>query len=331
MNSFEEFKEFFKEEVVADLEELEERRKGMFTQRLRLGLIVAGLIFGHLVLIFFNAFTLYSISITLIFVPLIGFLVYRKLYVDEAIPADYKDTVVKRMISFMDDSLDYDADGFIDYEVFEQSKLFPLQPDHYTGDDLISGEIEGVPVQLSELMVQYEKTDKRRKKSKWNTVFNGIFLIAEPPLEFKGRTFILPDKLYKKMGYTGKLIQKYDLRWGKYINPTNPEFASKFVAYSDTVLEGERILTEGFMEKILYLSRKSRAEVFVSCIANKVYIGVNLKREIFKVNLAEPLYKPKFAKSFYDEIYYILSIVEDLKLNELLSENSEVEEETEED
>ncbi len=326
MNSFEEFKAFFKEEVVGDLEELENRRKGMFQQRLRLGLIVASLIFGHLILIFFKAFTLYSIFLTLIVVPVIGFLVYRKLYVDEGIPADYKETVVKRMISFMDDSLSYDADGFIDYEEFEKSKLFSLQPDHYTGDDLISGEIDGVPIQLSELMVQYEKADKARKKSKWNTVFNGIFLIAEPPLEFKGRTFILPDRLYKKMGYTGKLTQKYDLRWGKYINPTDPEFASKFVVYSDTVLEGERILTEGFMEKIMYLSKKSNAEVFVSCIKNKVFIGVNLQREIFKVNLTAPLYNPKFARSFYDEIYYILNLVEDLKLNELLSENESVEE-----
>ena len=53
---FKEFKEFFKEEVVGDLEELEERRKGMFKQRLRLGLIVAGLIFGHFILIFLQAF-----------------------------------------------------------------------------------------------------------------------------------------------------------------------------------------------------------------------------------------------------------------------------------
>ncbi len=331
MNSFEEFKAFFKEEVVADLEELEERRKNMFRQRLRLGLIVAALIFAHIVLIAFKAFTMYSILLTLIVVPIIGFLVYRKLYVDEAITADYKETVVKKMIGFMDDSLNYDANGFVSYEDFEQSKLFPLKPDHYIGDDLITGEIDGVPVQLSELLVQYERTDQKRKKQRWNTVFNGIFLIAEPPLTFRGRTFIFPDNLYKKMGYTGKIVQKFNLRWGKYINPQNPEFASKFVAYSDTVLEGERILTKGFMEKILYLQRKSRADVFVSCIENKVYIGVNLNREIFKVNLAAPLYNPNFAKSFYDEIYYILSIVEDLKLNELLAENNSVEDLSEEE
>ncbi len=323
MQSFEEFKTFFQDEVVADLEDLEARRKNMFIQRLRLGLIVAGLIFGHLVLIAFKAFTLYSIALTLVVVPLIGFLVYRKLYVDETIDADYKEAVVRKMISFMDDSLSYEPESFVPYEDFAKSGLFPLLPDHYTGDDFISGEVDGVPIQLSELMVQYERTDGgKAKKARWHTVFNGIFLIAEPPLQFKGRTFILPDRLYKKLGYAGKLVQQNDLRWGKFINPSHLPFAHKFAVYSDTVLEGERILTQGFMEKILHLSEKSHADVFVSCIENKIFIGVDLRREIFKVNLAAPLYNPKFVREFYDELFYILNIVEDLKLNELLAENN---------
>lgn len=317
MKSFDEFKQFFKEEVAGDLEGLEKRRRNMFLQRVRLGLIVAGLIFGHLALIFFGAFTPYSIFITLIFMPLLGFLVYRKLYIDESVPADYKETVVKKMLAFVDDSLSYEAEGFVPYADFEASKLFSPHPDHYTGDDLISGEIEGTPVRFSELIVRTEQAEKLSKRPVWHTLFHGIFLVAELSVTFRGRTFIFPDLSVQKLGYPGNLAQQHEQRWGKYIGINHPNFRRHFVAYTDFLSEGERILTDSLAEKILFLSEKSKADVFLSCIENKIYVAVDMRKEIFKINMAAPLYNPNFVRHFYDEIFYILGLIEDLKLKEV--------------
>ncbi len=326
MKTFAEFKTHLEEQLKEDLDALEQRRYRMRYWRGRLGGILAGIITLSWALAYlYGNVSLYIILGTVLITAPIVFFVYRKYFLDETIPENFKDLIVKNLINFVDPSLEYYAEDFVPYDNFEASKLFMLKPDNYYGDDLIKGEIEGISVQFSELHVAYEAKEKPRKnfltnkeKKDWKNIFDGLFLVADCPIEFNGNIFILDDNLYEKLGHLGTLVQKHHFYYGQYILPVNHRFRDKFTVYAEDKLEGEKLLTEAFMQKILKLRKNSKSRVFISIIEGKIYVAVNMKKEIFKVNLNKSLSKAEHIKGFYNDLYYMLTIIDDLNADQFL-------------
>ncbi len=324
MKTYQEFKQHFEENVKANLEGLEARRAKMYLWRMRLGGIAGGIIFLNWAAIYLIEVHPYTIIFTLLVAPPVCYFIYVKHFIDHAIPDEYKAQVVKEMLAFLDGSLTYEATSFIAYEDFLASELFLLQPDHYGGDDKITGTIDGVPLQLSEVQVMYEAKDKPRtsgliqpKKPKWKTVFHGVFLIADYPGDFKGKLFIFPDRLQKNLDYLGMLIQMHNLVLGKYIKPRNMEFRENFSVYAQKEREGERLLTNELMERLLELKKLTKSEIYMSLIGNKIYVGLDMRRELFKVDTTRPLFNPYFVRSFYDEMLSLFMIIDVLNIDEM--------------
>lgn len=326
MKTFLEFKTYLEEQLKEDLDALEQRRFKMRYWRGRLGGILLGITTMSWAMAYlYGNVSLYIILGTVAVTAPIVYYIYQRYFLDESIPENFKDLIVKNLITFMDPSLEYYPEDFVPYDSFEASKLFMLKPDNYYGDDLIKGELEGVNVQFSELHVEYEAKEKgqkslfsKKEKQIWKSIFDGLFLVADSPVEFKGNIFILDDNLYSKLGHLGSLIQKHHFYYGQYIMPINHNFRDKFVVYAEDKLEGEKLLTEAFMQKIMKLKRNSKSRVFMSIIEGKIYVAVNMKKEIFKVNLNRSLSKAEHIKSFYNDLYYMLTVLDDLNADEFL-------------
>ncbi|MEN7548915.1 DUF3137 domain-containing protein [Rapidithrix thailandica] len=322
MKSFEEFQQYFDMTIKEALEDIEKRRSNMHYWRHMLGIIGGALLLIHWTFVALDIIPSYTMIPTLLAIPAVAYFIYQRVVLDTSIPDDYKETVVKQMIHFVDPSLNYQAENYIKYEVFKESELFLLKPDHYIGDDYIDGTIGGVGIQVSELEVMLETQGMRQKKPRWNTLFHGIFLVATTSQSYSGKTFILSDNLYKRMGYAGMLVQMNNLVRGHYIQAENIQFRKNFVVYAENALEGKELLTEELMESLLVLKKKSHCPVYVSLIGHKVYVAVDLRKDVFKVDINKPLFDARFVRSFYDELYYILGIVRDLGLGEFPSPTS---------
>ncbi|MEM1137262.1 MAG: DUF3137 domain-containing protein [Bacteroidota bacterium] len=328
MKTFSEFKAYLEEQLKEDLDALETRRYKMRYWRGRLG----GILLGIITLSWAFAYMYKEVSsiiipaAVVITAPIVYF-VYKKYFLDETIPENFKDLIVKNLISFVDPSLSYFPEQHVAYEHFEASKLFMLRPDNYSGDDLIKGEVEGVQVQFSELHVSFESKEKfqkklvfKKKKPEWKSIFDGLFLVADSPVSFSGRIFILDNNLYKTLGHLGSLVQKHHFYYGKYVMPKNHHFRDHFVVYADDKLEGESLLSEAFMQKILRIRKNSKSRVFISIIENKIYVAVNMKKEIFKVNMNQSLSRAEHIKSFYNDLYYMLTVIDDLNADQFLED-----------
>ncbi|UZR93363.1 DUF3137 domain-containing protein [Chondrinema litorale] len=325
MKTFDEFKAFLEESLKDDLDSLETRRKNMRHWRGRLGGILLGVTTLSWALAYlYSSVSIYIIIVAVVITAPVVFFVYKKYFLDETIPENFKDLIVKNLVTFVDPSLNYYPEQHVSFDDFEASKLFMLRPDHYIGDDLIKGEMDGVSLQFSELHASFESNEKvqstvfKKKKLIWKSIFDGLFLVADSPLEFNGRVFILDNNTYKTLGYLGTLIQKHHFYYGQYILPTNHDFRDKFAVYADDKLEGEKLLSKEFMQKILRLKSKSKSRVFISVIDNKLYMAVNMKKEIFKVNLNRSLSRAEHIKSFYNDLYYMLTIIDELNADEFM-------------
>lgn len=326
MKTFAEFKAYLEEQLKDDLDALEKRRYKMRYWRGRLGGILLGVItLSWAMAYLYGNVSLYIILATVAVAAPIVFFIYRKYFLDETIPENFKDLIVKNLITFVDPSLNYFPEDYVPYEQFVASKLFMLKADNYYGDDLIKGEIEGVNVAFSELHVSFESKEKHRKtlafkkgKPVWKNIFDGLFLVADCPVEFSGNIFILDDNLYSKLGHLGSLVQKHHFYYGQFILPVNHNFRDKFVVYAEDKLEGEKLLSEAFMQKILKLKRNSKSRVFISIVEGKIYVAVNMKKEIFKVDLNRSLSKAEHIKNFYNDLYYMLTVIDDLNADQFL-------------
>jgi hypothetical protein len=320
MKTFEEFKQHFEANVKPAMEELESKRQAMHRKRLELGGIAAIAIILNGILTFFDALHPYTFIFTSFIAPVAAFLAFKYHFFDATISQQYKDKVVKEMISFIDPLLQYEPEKFIEYNEFFESELFPLKPDIYLGDDKISGTIDGVPLSISEVFCQFTPCTP---KQWWHigkeqvTIFHGIFLIAEYSKKFEGKIFIFPDKLQRKMGYTGMLVQKNNLIRGKYIKPRNEKFRDLFSVYAENEYEGEKLLTDVLMEKLLELRRITKSTIYCTLKENKIFVGIDLRREVFEVNTTKSLLQPHFLENFYNEVLSVFTIVDILKLEEL--------------
>jgi len=350
MKTFPEFQDYLATELGDSLSELEQRRSNMRYRKGWTGAILAALILGSWSIYYLGFMPQYGILIVAAVATPIAIFAFIRFFYDPDIPSDFKNMIVKKLVEFVDPSLEYLPEDHIEYHDFEASKLFLVKPDFFIGDDLINGYVGEVPLSFSELYVAFEREDRpksknqsamavfddednlllnmvyavkrlrkklvsddkfKQRKSK-KLLFHGMFLVTESPVEFSGDIYILPSKLYKKFGHVGTLIQAHNFLRGKHLLPKNIKFRENFVVYAQDLLEGEYVLTEDFMQKMLNLRKQAKADVHISIREGKIYMAVHLNREIFKINTGQNLTHTGYLQSFYNDLYLMLNLVHEL-------------------
>lgn len=322
MRTLEEFHEYFESTVKVGLSALEERRIEMREKQMRTAGVAVLVIFVHWIFIYFGWLPWWSILISLAVAPPVSYLVFKRYYFDPDIPTDFKQTILHNLVSFIDSGLSYEMDNFVPYEDFAAAGLYMLRPDHYTGDDYVSGSIGEVSVRLSEVHATYTPPEPsvrakamqllRRPYEEHKTIFHGFFAVAQLPESFKGRVFVFSNTLQRDLGYLGRLVQQHDFRRGKYIHPQNPKFADEFVVYADHLREGDRLLTGDFMERLLAFRHRSGVSVRIAVLGDQMYVAADLRRKMFEVSTYRSLLSKKYVNRFFYDFFLIILIIQAL-------------------
>ena len=143
--------EFYQTELLPDLEKLEEQRR-IAKKKLVPIVVVVGLInLGCLILLVKTALPLALMLIPLCFsiLPILAWYAkYYKGYKDQ-----FKNTIISKIIAFIDPHLHYDKDDMVPKDEFINSRLFAEHPDSYRGDDLVTGTIGQTAIKFSEIQV----------------------------------------------------------------------------------------------------------------------------------------------------------------------------------
>ena len=225
----------------------------------------------------------------------------------------FKDEIVETMVKFIDESLRYDKIRSINDFEYKMSRLFPRSYDRYKGDDLVSGEIDGVSIKFSDLHTEYKTKDKNGN-THWHTIFQGIFFIADFHKNFDGRTLVLPDRAQKLFGDFGTFFQGLSTR-GELVKMDNSEFEKEFVVYSDDQIEARYILTPALMERIVRLKKKVDKALHVSFYGSKIYLAISFKKEMFEPKIFKSLLEFREIREYFEVLDMLVGIVNEFKLN----------------
>ena len=230
----------------------------------------------------------------------------------------FKQRVVKPLVEFIDPSLRYTTNAYIPQHLFTKSKILTGRIDRYSGNDYVTGVVDGVKIEFSDVHAEQKHTDSKGR-THYETLFQGMFLRAEFPKHFIGRTVVLPDSAEKMFGsFLGKMLQSYNFSRAELVKMDNPEFEKHFVVYGTDQIEARYILSHSMMERILTFRKKVGHDISLSFVGGEMFVAVHYDKDTLEPAIYSSLLDYKIAKEYIETLFFAMGIVEELSLNKKL-------------
>ncbi len=309
MKTAEELQQYYQQEIVPNLAELETMRKQQLN-RVRFMWIAgsASILLGFITMI--PTLIIVFLLISLLFYFFIfGFKRKRTDFKSE-----YKKIVIGKLMQFIAPELVFTPNLFIAKSKYDFSKIFLSNPDMYSGEDLVTGKIEKTQVEFCELHTQDRQTD-HKGRTHYVTIFKGLFFIADFNKNLQGQTYVLSDFGERFLGLFGKMMQNINVGRPDVVRLEDPEFEKLFVVYASDPVEARYILSPSFMQRLVALRKKLNASVQVSFIGSNMYMALPMKKNLFEASLRRSVMHYDAIQEYYDQILFCTAIVDEMNLN----------------
>lgn len=315
MKTVEELKSYYFDTLSVTLDKLEQERKKV-KKRIIATFVPYTIFVGLFVVHAYNSYydeELLSIILAL----LLGgyFLIYVLLVKNYT--NDFKEQIISPLIKAIDENLNYSKNRHIAKSIFKRADLFS-SPDRVSGNDYVSGEISDVSLSFSDIHAEERYTDSKGK-TKWRTIFQGLFIVADFNKSFQGKTVVLPDTAQSVFGnLIGNWLQSINFSRDELIKMDNPEFEKEFVVYSTDQIESRYILSPALMTRLLEFKEKTKHPLYISFNENSIHIAIYNNKDLFEPTVFKSLLKFETAMQYIENLHLAIGIVEDLKLHEKL-------------
>jgi len=298
------FKSFYETTLLAELTKLEHERKLLARVAILYLLTVVGLlVVSH----FVNWFTLFA----WIAIGVLAYLFWKNHYPKiGALNVRYKEEVIRKMVKFIDESLEYSPTKGLPSNEYHRSRFFDRLVDRYRSEDMVSGVLGKTSIQFAEVHTEWKKEfkDKDNDKMKltfWRTIFRGMYFVIDFNKKFEGRTTVFPNTDLKSVNRSAH---------GELIKLENPDFNRLFTVYGTDQIEARYILSTSLMQRILDFRNKT-GNMYLCFADSLVYIAMPLSRNLFEAYLFISFLDYKRMNDFYSYLMLSTGIVEDLNLN----------------
>lgn len=307
MQRIDEFRIYYNHTIHPELLRLERRRK-------RLLRLIFFSIFLVIALILVGVY-LHILPLTLfMLLPISFYVVYLFNEVRKFI-STFKPQVVNLILDFIDDgvnygTLKYDPDRSIPKSTFMKSRIFLNNPRQYVGEDYISGKLGELDFEMCELNVR----EFSRTRNRLNYVFRGVFLHSTFTQPIRGSILILPQKFRQ---YLSRTIKEFVRKGGYEIEDDldNELFKANFMTYATPDASVSGLLSPQMQKGIVEYKLKSGKEIYVSFIGREIYIAITEPKDILEPYIFQSNISYDLVKDFFEDIYMLLSIVEDFDRN----------------
>jgi len=233
-----------------------------------------------------------------------GFMVYGLVYAVmtsakmREFSSNFKTKITKSIVR--DFGLSYNEKGSLGINDFFE--IYDCEVDEYYGEDLISGEVEGVNVKFSDFCALMEvKTKNHTTKV---PQFQGVLFVAD---------------FNKKLAHTTRVhhVKSKNLSHeGRRANMDNVKFERLFDVYCTDQIAARYVLTPAMMEQILSLEAKFNAPIDLVFTQSKIFIAVETWTDGFEPNIDLSLIKSQTLSLYMSQIQDFADIVKELKLNQ---------------
>lgn len=172
-------------------------------------------------------------------------------------------------------------------------------------DDNFFGTYKGIEINIDETLLEYETRDSKGNRQT-HTEFDGAIVTLKIPRNLNAHTIIRR----RSMMMNKKVYQEIKLE--------DTEFMKKYFVDGSDQVECRYLLTTAFMERFKNLQKAfGGSSIQASFKGNQIFIAISTSKDLFSIaNLSKPLNDPKQFTTLLEEFVAILSIVDELKLNQ---------------
>lgn len=220
----------------------------------------------------------------------------------------YKKVLVEPLMIKIFPELTYRPDSYIKEHIFRESGLFSNNFNSYKGDDYFFGEINGIPIEFSELTVIDSNSNTGSRSSNRDQLFSGIFLHAEIKRSVENRIVVDP-KLFDNIplpNFIKSIIKRFLPDYGPVVETGIKEFDDNYKLHSENASEAKQILKPELIEKILKVSdilieinkKKYPKTVDMEQIQNRAMLKISVVgNSMYFALFGTKLFDVKFNKS----------------------------------
>lgn len=315
MRSEEEFEQFLRETLLPQIQRLRAEYREALARRRALRLPLrhkAPIWLAGLVLVAFVPST--QLLLAAIGLPFLIDL-YRMRKVKLPRGADAKQTLLGQVVVFHGPDFGYEPWGRIPQREFEASRLFDGRVDRYAGEDLITGKVGGTAFRMSELRVQRRK-GKRGGRPIWETVFSGLFVVADFPKHVEGPLYVLPDGTERVLGtLVARALQSLPLHGrGTLVQLESPAFERHFRVHGPDPIEARYVLTPSFMRRLVRFRESTNEGVRLVIKKGVIALALPLPGDLFHVHRAIDV-DERLLRSWATDLHFAVGILEELDLH----------------
>lgn len=184
-------------------------------------------------------------------------------------------------------------------------------PDHdqQALEDLIFGEIDGVPIVFCDAHLKKEHGSGDGKRTE--TVFRGPLVVARFPKRAHGYTIVVTRR-HPVRAITSGWADDRRLR----VRLESEAFERRFSVYSTDQVEARYLLTPVMMERLMTLTDRFLGQLSMSFTGHELLVALDDRRDWFPdPKLFQRLTDPAVVHEKAEELARLAEIVETLKLN----------------
>lgn len=229
--------------------------------------------------------------------------------------SDYKQQVLSKLTQTVQPQMEYRPHQGISKEMFKSAGIHRSRIDRYKSEDLFCGKVGDTELWFSEVKAERKETSRDSKgntKTRWVTVFDGVFLTADFHKHFSTWVTVMPDFAEKSFGWFGKKLQNLG---GGVVRLENPEFEQAFVVRGGDQVEARYLLTPDMQLRMLDLRRQLGESLKFSFRDSSVVMTFNCRDNLFEPDFFRPSSDSSQLERFVMEMESCCSVVEALNLN----------------
>lgn len=295
MTREQDFRHFYKSDLIQSLNFTEKERKGIVTKIFVS--IALFIVFIPVCIVLWR--TLYN---ELFLIPAMGLLfgvpIYiNRLFGDTLFYKNFKRKIIGKIIKYINPSLDYDNLQKVDDVEYDNAKFFENDNTLLYGDDHVSGVLNDVRFEFSELLAEFKnESDKKEAATKFQ--FRGLFMLAEFKKDFSAefliKTATLPLSNATPYGSDESFNRLFKVKILK-----NPENIDK-------------VLTSSVINQIKLLRERIDNDFMVSFADNRIYIGIVHDEDLFEPTLFQSMMNYDKIKGYFDDLFYPVIFIEEV-------------------
>ncbi|MDX2188521.1 MAG: DUF3137 domain-containing protein [Bacteroidota bacterium] len=291
-----EFKHFYKSDLVHSLVFTEKERKSIVL-KIVLSIVLPIIFIPTLAVLWLETYE--ELYLVPAIVLLIGSPIYiNRLFGDTLFYKNFKRKIIGKIIKYINPTLEYDNVQKVDDVEYDNSKFFDNTNTIIYGDDHVSGVINDVRVEFSELLVEF-KSDADKKEFNNKYQFRGIFFIGEFKRNFSSELIVKTNSLYFP-GQPQQLVVN---------DKFNKVFKTKAVKNPENV---DKILTPEVVDAMLLLQERIHNDFMISFADNRIYIGIYHDEDLFEPTLFQSMQSFDKIKGYFDDLYFPILFIEEV-------------------